>query len=149
MNISVECPNDLGANLVQHFIGRYSRCSRYRTKSHDKATISNDITRYSRYQTVLLKLQEITRTAPQSAIKWHPSVYGGCHSCYPASYRGRQSIAFGVRAKNSPQDCFFNALTVLEEIISTFGRNLQKMLSFAGHFLLSLGEQLNLPMRAS
>ena len=39
MNISVECPSDLGANLVQHFIGRYSR--------------------YSRYQTVLSKLQEI------------------------------------------------------------------------------------------
>ena len=38
---------------------RYSRYSRYRTKTHDKATISNDITRYSRYQTVLLKLQEI------------------------------------------------------------------------------------------
>ncbi len=56
---SVECPSDLGANLVQHFIGRYSRCSRYRTKSHDKATISNDITRYSRYQTVLSKLEEI------------------------------------------------------------------------------------------
>ena len=50
---------DFGANLVQHFIGRYSRYSRYRTKSHDKATISHDITRYSRYQTVLLKLQEI------------------------------------------------------------------------------------------
>ena len=41
---------------------RYSRYSRYRTKSHDKATISNDITRYSRYQTVLLKLQEIIST---------------------------------------------------------------------------------------
>ena len=39
MNISVECPSDFGANLVQHFIGRYSR--------------------YSRYQTVFLKLQEI------------------------------------------------------------------------------------------
>ena len=50
---------DFGANLVQHFMRRYSRYSRYRTKSHDKATISNDITRYSRYQTVLLKLQEL------------------------------------------------------------------------------------------
>jgi hypothetical protein len=36
LNISVECPSDFGANLVQHFIGRYSR-----------------------YQTVLLKLEEI------------------------------------------------------------------------------------------
>ena len=45
---------------MQHFIGRYSRYSRYRTKTHDKATISNDITRYSRYQTALLKLEEIT-----------------------------------------------------------------------------------------
>ena len=50
---------NFGANLVQHFMRRYSR---YRTKSHDKATISNDITRYSRYQTVLLKLQEIIST---------------------------------------------------------------------------------------
>ena len=32
---------DFGANLVQHFIKRYSRYSRYRTKTHDKATISN------------------------------------------------------------------------------------------------------------
>ena len=56
---SVECWCDLGANLVQHFIGRYSRYSRYRTKSHDKATISHDISRYSRYQTVFLKLEEI------------------------------------------------------------------------------------------
>ena len=50
---------DFGANLVQHFIGRYSRYSRYRTKSHDKSTISHDISRYSRYQTLLSKLQEI------------------------------------------------------------------------------------------
>ena len=56
---SVECPSDFGANLVQHFMRRYSRYSRYRTKSHDKATISHDILRYSRYQTVLLKLEEI------------------------------------------------------------------------------------------
>ena len=56
---SVECWCDFGANLVQHFMRRYSRYSRYRTKSHDKATISNVFPRYSRYQTVLLKLQEI------------------------------------------------------------------------------------------
>ena len=47
---------------MQHFIKRYSRYSRYRTKSHDKATISHDITRYSRYLTALLKLQEIIST---------------------------------------------------------------------------------------
>ena len=70
--IGVECPCDLGANLVQHFIGRYSRYSRYRTKSHDKATISNDITRYSRYQTVLLKLQEIIilLSKLQHSLRW-------------------------------------------------------------------------------
>ena len=50
---------DFGANLVQHFIGRYSR---YRTKSHDKSTISHDICSFSRYQTVLLKLEEIIST---------------------------------------------------------------------------------------
>ena len=38
---------------------RYSRYSRYRTKTHDKCTISHVFPRYSRYQTVLLKLQEI------------------------------------------------------------------------------------------
>ena len=56
---SVECWCDLGANLVQHFIGRYSR---YRTKTHDKSTISHVFPRYSRYQTVLLKLKEIIST---------------------------------------------------------------------------------------
>ena len=60
--MGVECWCDFGANLVQHFMRRYSRYSRYRTKSHDKATISHDILRYSRYQTVLLKLQEIIST---------------------------------------------------------------------------------------
>ena len=58
--IGVERWCDFGANLVQHFIGRYSRYSRYRTKSQDKATISHDITRYSRYPTVVLKLEEIS-----------------------------------------------------------------------------------------
>ncbi len=56
---NVECWCDFGANLVQHFIKRYSRYSRYRTKTHDKATISHDISRYSRYQMAFLKLQEI------------------------------------------------------------------------------------------
>ena len=41
--MGVECPSDFGANLVQHFMLAYSQCSRYRTKSHDKATISHDI----------------------------------------------------------------------------------------------------------
>ena len=50
---------DFGANLVQHFIGRYSRYSRYRTKTHDKCTISHVFPRSSRYQTVLSKLKEI------------------------------------------------------------------------------------------
>ena len=60
--IGVECWCDFGANLVQHFIGRYSRYSRYRTKTHDKCTISHVFPRYSRYQTVLLKLEEIIST---------------------------------------------------------------------------------------
>ena len=41
--IGVECWCDFGAILAQCFIGRYSRYSRYRTKSHDKATISHHI----------------------------------------------------------------------------------------------------------
>ena len=47
---------------MHHFIKRYSRYSRYRTKTHDKSTISHDISRYSRYQTVFLKLEEIIST---------------------------------------------------------------------------------------
>jgi len=47
--IGVECWCDFGANLVQHFMLRYSRYSRYRTKSHDKAMISHVFSRYSRY----------------------------------------------------------------------------------------------------
>ena len=47
---------DFGANLVQHFIGRYSR--------------------HSRYQTVLSKLQEI-KTTPYGVFQ-HPSFFGGC-----------------------------------------------------------------------
>ena len=48
---------------------RYSRYSRYCTKSHDKATISHDITRYSRYQTVLSKLEEIISTLGRNLQK--------------------------------------------------------------------------------
>ena len=37
----------VGVILVQHFIKRYSRCSQYRTKTHDKSltifTISNSV----------------------------------------------------------------------------------------------------------
>ena len=58
--IGVECPCDFGANLVQHYMRRYSRCSRNHTKTHDKATISHEFPRYSRHQTVLSKLQEIS-----------------------------------------------------------------------------------------
>ena len=112
---------DFGANLVQHFIGRYTRYSRYRTKTHDKATISHDITRY---QTVFLKLQEITRTAPQSAFKWHPPFLGGCHSCYPASFRGRQPPTLSFELKTLPRRvfAFLAVLTVHKEIVSTFSR---------------------------
>ena len=37
-----------GANLVQHFMLAYSRYSRYRTKSHDKSTISNGVVKTPR-----------------------------------------------------------------------------------------------------
>ena len=77
---SVECWCDFGANLVQHFMRRYSRYSRYRTKSHNKCTISHDITRYSRYQTALLKLEEITKRDTHVSFVWHPSFIGGCLS---------------------------------------------------------------------
>ena len=60
--------------MVQHFIGRYSRYSRYRTKTHDKATISHVFPRYSRYQTVFLKLEEISsyfcEFYKQKALLW-------------------------------------------------------------------------------
>ena len=67
--IGVECWCDFGANLVQHFMRRYSRYSRYCTKSHDKSTISHDISRYSRYQTVFLKLEEIISTEGRNLQK--------------------------------------------------------------------------------
>ena len=70
---------------------RYSRCSRYRTKTHDKRTISHDISHYSRYQTAFPKLEEIISTLVE---------YKKCSD-------------------------------------------------FSEHFLLSLGEQLSLPLRAS
>ena len=72
---SVECWCDFGANLVQHFMRRYSRCSRYRTKSHDKSTISHDISRYSRYQTLLSKLEEIKTLCLRHSSK--PTFRGG------------------------------------------------------------------------
>ena len=67
---------------MQHFIGRYSRSSRYRTKSLDKCTISLDkctishvFPRYSRYQTALLKLQEINYFVLYASIQG--SHFGG------------------------------------------------------------------------
>ena len=66
-----------GANLVQHFIGRYSRYSRYRTKTHDKSTISHDISHYSRYQTVLLKLEDIITALRQLSKTPIPSRFSG------------------------------------------------------------------------
>ena len=44
---------------------------------------------------------------------------------YPVSNRGRQSMALPYRAKNSHLGCFYNALTVLQEII-TAQRQLSK-----------------------
>ena len=112
MNISVECPSDFGANLVQHFIKRYSRYSRYRTKSHDKATISHDITRY---QTVFLKLEEIRKQHPQG-VYLALTVFGGCRFLIPPRTEAVKLLRFVIRAKNSPPDCFLYALTVLKEI---------------------------------
>ena len=78
--IGVECPSDFAANLVQYFIGWYSRYSRYRTKSHDKCTISHVFprySRYSRYQTVLSKLEEIITHLGLFRYKQH-SLFSGC-----------------------------------------------------------------------
>ena len=99
---SVECWCDFGANLVQHFIGRYSRYSRYRTKTHDKSTISHDITRYSRYQTVFLILKEIIAYSILSHAICHtqavcrsfarqncPSLYGIHHYLVGAVFLSR------------------------------------------------------------
>ena len=94
---------------------RYSRYSRYRTKSHDKATISHDISRYSRYQTALPKLQEI-KTTPYGVFQ-HPSFFGGC--CFYLVELGSAKHSFAVRPKNSPPDCFLNGLTILQEITRT------------------------------
>ena len=69
---------DFGANLVQHFMRRYSRYSRYRTKTHDKSTISHDISRYSRYQTLLSKLEEIICALRRLFQKLQHSLFSGC-----------------------------------------------------------------------
>ena len=117
--IGVECWCDLGANLVQHFTGRYSRYSRYRTKLHDKSTISHDISRYSRYQTVLLKLEEIKNN--KLCFLQHLQF---CGCCFLSLWELRltRSVSFGLcRAKNSPQDCFLNALTVHKEKLFLIG----------------------------
>ena len=46
----------------------YSRYSRYRTKSHDKATISHVFPRYSRYGTVFLKFKEIIKRSETTKL---------------------------------------------------------------------------------
>ena len=90
--MGVESWCDFGANLVQHFIGRYSRCSRNRTKTHDKSTISHDISRYSRYQTALPKLEEIKKW------KTHPLV------CFLFLLRGAKRRA--LQGKGSPKKIY-------------------------------------------
>ena len=68
---SVECWCDLGANLVQHFIKRYSR--------------------YSRYQTVFLKLQEITEFSLRSNSQ-RTTAYAVVLSRLPESWGAGGSI---------------------------------------------------------
>jgi len=63
----------------------------------------------------------------------------GWLSLIPPRSEATKTQGFVVRAKNSPPDCFLNALTVLEEIISTFGR-IQKNAPFFGAFFVYLFE---------
>ena len=60
---SVECWCDFwckfGATLYATILTIFTISCVNATKTHDKATISHDILRYSRYQTVFLKFQEI------------------------------------------------------------------------------------------
>ena len=76
----------------------FRSCSRYRTKSHDKATISNVFPRSSRYQTVLLKLEEIKEqcSALCRAFSFIP----------PRTEAGKTAGVLPCRAKNSPQGLF-------------------------------------------
>ena len=64
---------------------------------------------------------------------------------YPSSNRGRQSAALPYRAKNMPPAYFFNALTVLKEIISTFGRNFKKHFASASAFCYLLENNYDCP----
>ena len=97
---------DFGANLVQHFMQRYSRYSRYRTKTHDKATISHDILRYSRYQTVLLKLEEIITALRQLFRYAKNSAHAGLFVCVIIQYRRGgfhiRPLLFGEHMECSP-----------------------------------------------
>ena len=78
---------DFGANLVQHFVQRYLR---YRTKTHDKATISHDISRYSRYGTAFLKLQEVSSYFYRFYIQ--KALLRQGFLCFIADSRGRLSL---------------------------------------------------------
>ena len=137
--MGVECPGDFGANLVQHFIGRYSQ--------------------YSRYQTALSKLEEIINTWNSRyrpfgrylffcarGIAFKPSV-PGTHQGEDLDGRGsaRKRAQFSPQAETKQADF---ALTkgrssrtpVLQEISSTLVEY-EKCSTSVGHFLLSLGEQ--------
>ena len=120
--------------------------ARNHTKSHDKATKSHVFPRYSRYQTVLLKLEEISERHPQGVFCMASIVtvdafsffsFCGWLSLIPPRSQAAKTQGFVVRAKNSPPDCFLNALTVLEEIISTLS-NTNKCSVFRSIFCLSL-----------
>ena len=98
---------DFGANLVQHFIKRYSR--------------------YSRYQTVLSKLQEIIKRSESASLLVSEQVQIA-------------SRAF-CEKQNEVQSTASNESKLARSIISTL-LNIKKCSVFAEYFLLSLREQL-------
>ena len=105
---SVECWYDLDANLVQHFMGRYSRCSRYRTiklRYHTIFTISNGTLKTRRDIYFII---EITALTFVGAVFSSPAKKGG--SIFRTEYFYRKSPATR-RAfyfpKNGPKSVHF------------------------------------------
>ena len=144
---------------MQHFIGRYSRYSRYRTKTHDKSTISHVFPRYSRYQTVFLKLQEIIKKYPQGLL-YGIHLLGGCLLFFllymwapfdhPASSRDRHSIALSFNLKTAHRGCFLRSNSSQRDNFDLV--EYKKCSTTVGHFLLSLGRtevQTMIALRAS
>ena len=128
---------------MQHFIERYSRYSRYRTKSHDKATISNDIHDIARNHTIKLRYQTIF-TISNGTLKTprdNQTTRVDKLACQ------RVSADCSAMARKMGAKCVAPSgnACIARSIISTFGRNLQKMLCVGRAFFVISWRTMNCP----